>query len=134
LRRVLGVELSAELASVARENLGRFKAKWKRDVPAVAMEGDATSFELPGGPMVLYLYHPFAAPVMRRFLAHLEASLRREPREVYLLYTNPEVDELLRGAPFLERMWDECFGLDEEDAGADCFGSRYERMVAYRSR
>lgn len=131
--RVLGVELSPELAGVANENLDRLAAEWKLDVPAEAVAGDARHFELPSGPLVLYLYHPFAAPVMREFLAHLGACLDREPREVYLIYTNPELDGLLRKTPFLRRVWEECFPMDEEDVSGDRFGSRTERVVAYRA-
>ncbi len=133
-QRVLGVELSPELASAAQENLRRFSAAWRNDVPALAVAGNAASFALPSGPLVLYLYHPFAAPVMKQFLVQLEASLRSEPRDLWLLYTNPELDTLLQGSDLLSRIWDECFPMAAEDTDADLFGSQYERMVAYRSR
>jgi SAM-dependent methyltransferase len=133
-RRVLGIELSPELARAAKENLRRFEAKWRMDVPVDAVAGNAMRLELPSGPPVLYLYHPFAAPVMKKFLAHLEASFQDEQREVYLLYTNPELDGLLRASPLFVKLWDECFPMDEEDVAADLFRSQYERMVAYKSR
>jgi hypothetical protein len=119
---------------VAQANLGRFRPDWKKQVPVAAKAGDALRFELPAGPLVLYLYHPFAAPVMSSFLDRVEESLRREPRELWLLYTNPELDPLLRERRFLERRWDQSFAMSEEDAGADAFGSQWERFVAYRAR
>ena len=133
-RAIVGVELAAELAAVARRNLEGFRAEWRAAAPVEVVTGDATSFPLPGGPLVVYLYHPFAAPVMRRFLEHLEAAVAQERREVWLLYVNPELDGLLRGWRGLERMWEECFAMGEEDMVADRFGSRWERMVAYRVR
>ena len=133
-RRVVGVELAAELAEVARGNLERFRAEWRLPVCVEVVVADATTVPLPGGPLVVYLYHPFAAPVMRRFLEHLEAAVRREGREVWLLYVNPELDGMLRARAGMERMWEEFFAMGEEDVVADRFGSQWERMVAYRVR
>lgn len=133
-RRALGVELSPDLAEVANRNLKSFSAEWRLDIPAEAVAGDATVFDLPPGDLVLYLYHPFAAPVMRNFLAHLQASLKGEPREVYLLYMNPELDQLLQQSSCLTKLWDESFAMEPEDAVADRFGSHGERGIAYRFR
>ncbi len=133
-RQAVGVELSAELAAVARRNLGRFRPAWRQPAPVEVVTADVTAWRLPAGPLVVYLYHPFAAPVMRRFLEQMRASLEAEPREMVLLYTNPELDGLLRETAWLGRMWDECFGMTEEDIAADRFGSRWERMVAYQAR
>jgi len=133
-RRVIGVELSRELVRVAVENVERLSAVWRTDAPCDVIAGDATTTELPSGPLLLYLYHPFAAPVMTEFLAHVKASLELEPREMYLLYVNPEMDDLLRRCEWMERMWEESFAMEEGDAAADRFGSRSERVVAYRAR
>ena len=132
--RVVGWELSRELTDVAAENLRRFRAEWRRDVPVEVVAGDAAGLELPLGPLVLYLYHPFAAPIMKRFLAGLQGSLERAPREIYVLYVNPELDWLLAEKPFIEKLWRECFFLHEEDALGDRFGLRQEYVSAYRAR
>ena len=131
-RAALGVELSADLTRVAEGNLERFRADWRLPVPVEVKAGDATQMELPGGPLLLYLYHPFAAPVMDVLLERVRASLGSEPREVYLLYMNPELDARMSGMPFLERVWRESFRLSEEDTRADQFGSNQEVVSAYR--
>lgn len=131
-RAALGVELSADLTGVAKRNLERFRAEWRLPVPVEVRAGDATRLELPGGPLLLYLYHPFAAPVMDVLLERVRASLRGEPREVYLLYMNPELDRRMVGMRSLERMWCESFRLSEEDTRADRFGSNQEVVSAYR--
>ena len=133
-RAAWGVELSPELAARAKENLARFAPDWRRgEVPVEVVCGDAAEAPLPAGPLVISLYHPFAAPVMRRFLAHLEASLREEPREMWLLYTNPELHGMLCGMPWLRVAWDECLPMSEEDQSGDRFGSTWERIVTYRT-
>ena len=134
-REVRGVELSPELAGLAEENLARFAAEWReREVPVTVVVGDATTFALPAGPLVLWLFHPFAAPVMRRFLANVERALEREPREIWMMYSNPELHPMIAAQPWLEVVWDRCLGMSEEDRAADRFGSEWERTVAYRSR
>lgn len=132
-RQVLGVELSPELAGVAKANLERFQAQWRMNgVQAGVVAGDATMFTLPAGPLVLFLYHPFAAPVMRRFLAHVREELGREQREIYLLYANPELEALVAGTPGVELLWKQLFPLTPEEGAADRFGSYGEMFAAFR--
>ena len=133
-RRVVGVELSPALAAVAQANLERFRAPWRQDgVPAEAVAGDATQFALPEGPLVLFLYHPFAAPVMKRFLALvLAAGEQAERREVYLLYANPELGEMVAGTAGFEALWKQLFSLTAEEGAADRFGSYGEVFAAFR--
>ena len=131
-REVCGVELSPELAGVAEQNLSRFQAEWRQETPVRVVVGDATTFKLPAGPLVLWMFHPFAAPVMRRFLESVQRTLQQEPREVWVLYANPELHPMLRSMPWLEVVWERCLGLSQEDRAADRFGSEWERMVAYR--
>lgn len=134
-RALLGVELSHELADVAKQNLRSFNAPWRQDgVNARIITGDATLMELPTGPLVLYLYHPFAAPVMARFLEHVHHALQVESRPLYLLYTNPELGSMLDRTPWLEKLWDRHFAMSNEDVVADRFGSHFERIVAYTAR
>ncbi len=133
-REVIGVELSPELASVAERNLETFSAPWRQaGVPASIVTGDATTFALPPGPLLLYLYHPFAAPVMARFLEHVGRSLQAFPRPLYILYTNPELARMLEETGFLDKLWDRHFAMSNDDAAADRFGSHYERIVAYKA-
>lgn len=130
----MGVELSAELAEVARANVARFTAPWRQPMPIAITAGDAAEVALPEGPLVLSLYHPFAAPVMRRFLALLEAKRARDGDEIWIVYTNPELDPMLTATPWLERLWDACLPLPSEEQEANHFGVEWERVVAYRTR
>ncbi len=134
-RWVLGVELSPALAGVASRNLEVFAAPWRqRSVPAEAVAGDAAEFALPDGPLVLFMYHPFAAPVMKRFLAHVLEAVRAEVREVYVLYANPELEALVAGTPGFEMLWKQLFSLTAEEGAADRFGSYGEVFAAFRVR
>lgn len=132
-RRVLGVELSPELVSVAKSNLERFTAPWRQpEIPAEAIAADATSFSVPDGPLLLYLYHPFAGPMMKRFVGHLKAASQTQPREILLLYGNPELGQQLEASGDVEQLWRRAFALTDEDRAADRFGSSHEYFAAYR--
>ncbi len=127
-RSIFGVELSPALAQVARQNVEISRVA----VPVSIICGDASAVTLPDGPLVILLYHPFAAPVMRRFLRQL-AAVASEPREIFLIYANPELHPMVRSVPQLEVVCDECLPMSDEDRAADRFGSEWERIVLYRS-
>lgn len=131
--RVLGIELSGTLASTANRNLQAFQPAWRQaGTPAEAVQGDATRCDLPPGPLLLFLYHPFAAPVMNRFLRHVQDATRNEKRDVLLLYANPELAHLIAALPGTERLWRQTFHLTEEEGAADRFGSHGEIFEAFR--
>lgn len=85
-RKVIGFDFSPQLMEIARRNLRRYRGK-KRRSRAEMLTADATEFEVPSGPLVLYFYQPFHAPVMERVLHNIEASVRRARRDVFVLYS-----------------------------------------------
>ena len=134
-RHLLGVELSPGLVRVAQSNLETFSAPWRRPgVSGEAMAADATDFRIPSGPLLVFLYHPFAAPVMKRFLAHLAEAARVEPREIVMLYANPELGPQVTATPGFVQLWREWFSLSAEDSAADRFASTSETFAAYQLR
>ena len=133
-RAVTGCELSPSLAAVAQENLRIFAALQNPAMPCSIVEQDALEFELPTGPLVLFLFHPFAGPVMRRFLLRLRRALDHEPREVWLVYVHPELEALLRAQAWLEMAWEAVLPLSVEDNVNDWFNTETERVIVYRVR
>ena len=103
-RRIIGVEFSRELHSVAEKNLRRFpdEAKKCKDIQLVCM--DATQYPLPQEPLVLYLADPFARPVMVRFIESLNESFQRRPRRIVVLYVAPKSPDLWDGVAFLKKV------------------------------
>jgi hypothetical protein len=68
------------------------------------MTADATHFELPLEPCVLYFFAPFDGPVLDLVLANVAASWRIRPRRIYAIYVAAEdealPDEALLAAGF----------------------------------
>jgi SAM-dependent methyltransferase len=127
--RLVGVELAPELCAVARANLAT-NPEWASRISV--FNGDATTFAYPGGPLLIFLYHPFLAPVLRRALANLERQLRRNPRETWVLYAdNPRFTEVLDGFPFLREVSHTSYPYSDEDLAAGQFPRTHEQFTLY---
>jgi SAM-dependent methyltransferase len=87
-RRVIGVEISAALNEVARQNLDRLAGRRRcRDVEL--WTGDAALFPVPDDASVLFLYNPFHGDVLRQVLRNIRGSLERHPRRIVMIFNNP---------------------------------------------
>jgi SAM-dependent methyltransferase len=98
-RKIVGVEFAPQLAEDARRNLKSYRTKRMRcrDISVLTM--DATEYELPPEPEVLFFYSPFTGAVMEKVVANIEDSLRRYPRELFVLFTGvPGMRERAFGA------------------------------------
>jgi SAM-dependent methyltransferase len=130
-RRLIGIEFSADFVRTSKMNLENFSAEWSVGSPVEVFEADAVRFPLPLEPSVLFLFNPFAKPVMLRFVEHLRSSLREQPREIYLVYADPQLSQIISSANFLSKVWDKLFTMNAEDFEADYFGRRRERVAVY---
>ena len=84
-RRVIGVELSPQLAATAKRNLGRLG--W-RSCPADVFQADACTFEIPDDVSVMFFYNPFRGEPLRTVLRNIARSLLRKPRVIRIVYYN----------------------------------------------
>ena len=94
-RKIIGVELIAELHLAAEENIRAYHSSTQRCPRIEAVCGDAGEFAFPDTPLVLYLFNPLPEAGLRRVLENLEQSLRLNPRPVYVVYHNPLIEHLL---------------------------------------
>ena len=135
-REIIGVELSPELDRIARSNIARYseaKGGLLPETPVISMQGDATDFSWPPGPLIVYMWNAFTQPVMERVFRNLESSLKEEPRELYVVYVHPELESMLAGLPWLVRLWQEEFPMSDEDYEAWAFPTRAEICAVYRA-
>lgn len=85
-KRIVGVEFAESLDRIARRNIATLGADAARIETYL---GDATEFDPPDGPLVLYFFHPFGVPALRRVLDRVLASVERDPRPTYVVLTGP---------------------------------------------
>lgn len=98
--RVLGLELDGQLVATAKRNLRAVNPD-RRVHHVDILHADATEARWPLGPLVVFLYNPFAAAPMEALLDGLEASLRTHPRPCAVGYLNPLYLDV-----FLRRGWE----------------------------
>ena len=78
-RKVVGVELNADLARIARRNVTRWSAHSRPRTKIRVMQADALEFRWPRTPLLVYLYNPFACELVEQLAARLAAAVRPPP-------------------------------------------------------
>ena len=93
--RIVGVELLPALHQIAEQNLTRYHSDSQKCFALESVCADATTFPLPAGPLVVYLFNPFPESGLRRAMANFGRDLDRTPRPAYVLYHNPQLETVL---------------------------------------
>jgi SAM-dependent methyltransferase len=88
-RRIVGVELLAELNEIARSNIRKLVGPDSSAENIESICRDATNFVFPDGPLVVYLFNPLPRAETNTVITNLVTSIRRNPRPVYVTYANP---------------------------------------------
>jgi len=97
--KIIGVELSPSLAAVARQNLARHYKASSKITPAWSIEViDARQYDIPESATVFYFFNPFDAAVLGETADRIIASIRRAPRDCFVIYIKPVYETV-----FMER-------------------------------
>jgi Histone methylation protein DOT1 len=103
-RKILGVELIAELHRAAEENIRDYRSPTQRCVQIESVITDAREFELPEEPLVLYLFNPLPERALSDALQRLGKSLVQTPRPVWIVYHNPLLENVFAPSSCLEKV------------------------------
>jgi hypothetical protein len=123
--KVVGVELNPAMAHIAEHNIDLWQAAHGADPTALPLapirliEQDALEFDLPNTPTLLFLFHPFEAPVMKALLRRIETHYAHRPGELDVLYVNAECADVLDKNPAFTRLWFGSVPMSPEDHVAD---------------
>ncbi|MGD0630617.1 MAG: class I SAM-dependent methyltransferase [Terracidiphilus sp.] len=118
-RSVVGVELHPTLARIARKNVSLWRAAEREQAPLRIVEGDAVEFALPARPVLVFLFNPFGAAVLRRLLKGWRKALAGRAQSLDLLYVNNEQEGVLESEQGWTRMFLGKVRRSEADAIAD---------------
>lgn len=88
-KRLVGVELAPALHAAAIRNVQAYRQRRMQAPPIELHCGDAATWPIPEERAFLFLYNPFAEPVVARIARRLEISLRRQARDTVVAYRNP---------------------------------------------
>jgi SAM-dependent methyltransferase len=105
-RKIAGVEISTELAAIARRNISQFRPSTDQVRAIVVENTDVRNFAMPAGNLLIHMYHPFDPSITAAVFARLVAIRDLPPRRVivaYLTYTHSvsSVAEMFSGTGWL---------------------------------
>jgi len=103
-RRIVGVELLPSLHQIAQENLSNYNNDLQQCFQIESICADATTFNLPEGPRVLYMFNPLPEFALRHVVANLERSRRVTQNPMYVLYHNTLLEHVLCESPLLQKL------------------------------
>ncbi|MFT4582355.1 MAG: SAM-dependent methyltransferase [Gammaproteobacteria bacterium] len=93
-KQVVGVEISPELASIARSNVEKFARFKISDLQTEIVCSDVADIQVPLEPLVVYVYNPFTVPIMEQVIDNLINSVTQQPRRILVIYFRPELAEM----------------------------------------
>ena len=91
---------------------------------------DATKVEWPDGPCLVYLYNPFAEPVMRAVVEAMRKRFGDRRDELEIVYQKPEQAASLEKD--FEMVWGGVCELSEEDRISDPVADLRDETRVYR--
>jgi SAM-dependent methyltransferase len=97
-RRIIGVEFASDLHALAQKNMKTYRNPNQVCFQIEPVHIDATQYEFPLEPLLIYFYYPFDQSVMEPVIQNLNRSLAEHPRDVVLVYHNPVLSEVVESA------------------------------------
>jgi hypothetical protein len=124
-RQVIGIELNPAMTAIARQNLNHWNRSHTTDAtaprlaPIHLLEQDALTFDFPSTPSLVFLFHPFEAPVLKQLLRRIETQFAKRPGTLDILYVNAECRIVLDKHPAFTRLFNGPVAMSPEDHAAD---------------
>jgi SAM-dependent methyltransferase len=131
-RKVIGVEVTEELARIAQRNVARWSRIAKPKSKIRVIHEDAAKFRWPRSPLLVYLYNPFACSLVAQMAENLAAVAASGSGLVDLLYINPTCTDTLTAQGLFLRLWTARIPMDEADQKADPYGTSSDLVSCYR--
>ena len=86
--RVVGVELSPDLAAVARGNVERNRRRLRTPQVEIVVS-DVLTYPIPDDVTIAFFFNPFTGPIFGHVVSGLLASVDRSPRRLRIVYSAP---------------------------------------------
>jgi SAM-dependent methyltransferase len=84
--RVVGIELSEPLVRIATANVAAYRERHPEICAIELIHADASTYELPPTPCVLFFYDPFQASLMERIGQRVRESFLANRRKMFVIY------------------------------------------------
>ncbi len=106
-RRIIGVEFSEELATIASRNLVAYAGEPQKcsEIQCVCM--DAVKYGFPRDPLVIYFYNSFKGKLLKQFADNIAQTIADHSRDVFIVYNNPTEPDVFDAIRSIERVFDD---------------------------
>lgn len=131
-RKVIGMELNEELASIAQRNIALWSRMTRSRAKLRVLHQDAARFRWPRTPLLVYLNNPFDCALVEQIAAKLADAAALGSGLVDAIYVNPGCADTLAGHGFFKLLWNAEIQMDEADRQADPYGAASDRVAAFR--
>ena len=131
-RKVVGVELSEELAAIAEKNVATWRRVARPKSKIRVVHQDAAQLQWPRTPLLVYFYNSFACTLVAQMTKTLATVAASGSGLADLLYVNPTCADTLEDQGLFVRLWTARIPMNEADQGADPYGTTSDLVSAYR--
>jgi hypothetical protein len=107
-KRIIGVESSVTTCEIAKRNVNIYNSSSKKSKNIEIINSDILNVRFPNENTVFYLYNPFilSSSMYYKFLRKLELSIKKHPRRIFVVYSNPESHEIFKQFDFIREITD----------------------------
>lgn len=92
--KVVGIEFSPELCSIARENIERVRKKCGLDAAIEIVEADILDYQMKSEENIYYMYNPFGSEMTEKIAGMITDTLVMFPRKLTFIYGWPAHEKL----------------------------------------
>lgn len=97
-KKVVGIEFCAQLYRQSLKNVEIYVKKYPASPLIEVIKLDVTYYPFKKDENILFLYNPFDSVVLVRVLQNISDSLQKAPREIWLIYNNPVLHEIVQNS------------------------------------
>lgn len=97
--RIIGIDFAKELCEEAQRNIAPLQKKFPGKIFTV-IHANAVDYRVEDDTTVFFFFNPFDEVVMLAVVKNILLSLKRNPREIYVVYLNPVHMEIFMSAGF----------------------------------
>jgi SAM-dependent methyltransferase len=102
-KRIVGIELLPQLHRIAEQNVQKLRERGvSLNIELIC--ADASQFNFPDEPTVLFLFNPLRQDLLSALLNNLESERRARLWPLYIVYANPIHEDLLAARCWLEKI------------------------------
>jgi hypothetical protein len=131
-QKVIGVELSPMLVSIAQQNLAKWRAMPHLCEDIGVLQADVLEVPFPESAVLVYVFNPFDAHLTQLLLDRLQTLSRSRSAPIDIIYMRPEYAELFDRVPNMHLLWSGDVPFSPEDAAADLFRGSAQGCFIYR--